>query len=212
MSMGRETMSERGFTLIELMIAMVMGLVILAGLTTVFVSYNKLGSSVASRTETMTDLYLVSFLMQQDLREAAAVTNPAFPADLQAGGRKPAGTCSAPNDQTVALPANYPASFPYLPYWDATSKTLTYQDQDGNTGIFQYQRTSNDRIYWLRPDPCSYQFLELTRDLNTTNGLSVTAPAPGVGSNISVTLIATYVDANRDTKNLSLGFTVWPRN
>jgi len=201
---------EAGFTLIELMISMAMGLIIIAGLASVFATNSKVSGAVTSRTERMGDLYLASQLMQAGLRESVAVIAPAFPADLGAGGRKPAAICASPNNQSVSIPANYPTSFPYLPYWDLTSKTLTYQDMDGNTGIFHYQRTQSDRLYWLRPDPCVYQFQELLRDLDTTNGMVVAATS--AGGAVSVTLQSSYTNEQRQTSLLSLSFKIWPRN
>jgi len=208
MSQGRN--GEAGFTLIEMMISMTMGLVIIAGLSLVFNTNSKISSAITSRTERMSDLYLASQLMQAGLRESMSVTAPAYPADLAAGGRKPAAICSAPNSQSVSIPANYPASFPYLPYWDATSKTLTYQDMDGNTGIFHYQHTQTDRLYWLRPDPCVYQFQELLRDLDTTNGLVVSPTS--AGGPVSITLQSTYSNEQHQGSTLSLSFKLWPRN
>jgi len=202
--------SEAGFTLIEMMISMAMGLIIIAGLAMVFNSNSKISTAITSRTERMGDLYLASQLMQAGLRESVSVTAPAYPADLGAGGRKPASTCSSPNNQSVSIPANYPGSFPYFPYWDATSKTLTYQDIDGNTGIFHYQHTQNDRLYWLRPDPCTYQFQELLRDMDTSNGMAV-APTSAGGA-VSVTLQSTYSNEQNQSRTLSLSFKTWPRN
>jgi len=59
---------ERGFTLIEMMVSLSMGLIVLAGLTTMFVSMNDASRAVVSRTERMGDLYLVSHIMQSELR------------------------------------------------------------------------------------------------------------------------------------------------
>lgn len=207
---------QNGFTLIEMMVSMVMALILLAGITAVFISNNKAASAVSSRTERMSDLYLASQVMQAGLRGSVAVTSPspAFPADLLSGGRKPAILCGAPNDKSVSLPSGYPTSFPYYPYWDAASKTLTYQDIDGNIGIFQYQRTANDRIYWLRPDPCVYKFEELIRDLDTgdpgtVNGMTVKISASNV---LTITLNSAFKNENRKDKTMSLSFNVWARN
>jgi prepilin-type N-terminal cleavage/methylation domain-containing protein len=205
--------SERGFTLIEMMVAISLGLVILAGITTVFSSMSKTSNALSSRTQRMSDLYLVSQIMQADLRESAADSSPSpsFPADLESGGRKPAALCASPNNKSVSLPTNYPTSFSSYPFWDATSKTLTYQDQDGNTGIFYYQKTSNDRIYWLRPDPCIYLFAELTREMDTTSGLTVTQPASPSGI-WTVTLNAVYTNKENAGVILTQSFKTRPRN
>jgi len=62
-----------GFTLIEMMVSMAMGLLILAGLTSMFVSVNDASRSVASRSERMGDLFLASQIMQGALRESHAL-------------------------------------------------------------------------------------------------------------------------------------------
>ena len=211
---------EAGFTLIEMLISMAMGLVIIAGLTSIFIADSNTSRAISSRGERMGDLFLVSHLMQEAIRQSVSATNPnpSFPADLSAGARKPVGTCSAPNNKSVSLPAGYPTSFPFYPYWDAASKTITYQDLDGNTGIFQYQRSANDRIYWLRPDPCVYKFEELIRDMDVTNGMVIYDPAnnqpvtTALGGGMRIDLTSTYVNADKQAKNLSLSLTIWPRN
>lgn len=212
---------ESGFTLLEMLISMAIGLVILAGLTSIFLANSQASRVLSSRTEQMGDLFLASHLMQAALRESVSVPPNSFPLDLQSGGRKPAGTCPSPNNKSVSLPANYPTSFPSYPYWDAKSKTITYQDQDGNTGIFQYQRSANDRIYWLRPDPCIYKFEELIRDLDPTNGLTVYNPTSAtpktpvttsLGGGMEIKLQSQYTNESHQTSNLSLGLMIWPRN
>jgi len=202
---------QRGFTLIEMLISMSMGLVVIAGITTVFMSNSNVSRVISSQTEIMGDLYLASHLMQAGLRSSVMVTtpNPPFPTDLEAGARKPAALCNAPNNKNVSLPNNYPATFPSYPYWDVTSKTLTYQDMDGNTGIIQYQRTKTDRIYWLRPDPCVWKFEELMRGMDVANGMVVTVSATG---EVDVTLQAAYKNEQHLARTLSLSFKTWPRN
>jgi type II secretory pathway component PulJ len=182
--------------MIELMISMAMGLLILAGIATMFVSYSKTSTAVSSRTERMGDLYLATQIMRGDLRMSALLSGSiARPADLTSRG--------------VSLPSGYPSTFASgLPYWDATTKTLTYQDQDGNTGIFQYQRTSNDRVYWLRADASFSTFQELIRDLDTTSGMTVSTSS-GVWI---VTLNSAYENEERKSKNMTLSFNTWPRN
>jgi len=187
---------ESGFTLIEMLIGMAMGLVILAGLTMVFVSLNDSSRAVTSRTERMGDLFLVSQVMQGELRQSrsAELATNTVATDLTARG--------------VTPPSGYPVSFPTLPYWDATTKTITYQDLDGNAGIFQYQRTSNDRIYWLRADSSITQFEELIRDLNTATGVTVTS----AGGVMTVKLSATYTNEEKVSKDLDITFKTRPRN
>jgi len=225
--------AESGFTLIEMLISMAIGLVLIAGIAMIFVSSSKTSTALTGRTERMGDLFLASHLMQAAVRESKAML-PA-PAsslprgtDVQANGRcKPpaSGSCLDPvtgqcsnTTKTVSLPNNYPSSFPYYPYWDSVSKTLTYKDLDNNTGIFQYQRTKTDRIYWLRPDRCAYKFEELMRDMDPSTGMVVTSPTPILngtvteGAIVSVVLQALYSNEQHQQKPLSLSFKVWPRN
>jgi len=205
--------SESGFTLIELMVSMAIGLMILLGMTMMFTSDAKISSTLASRTESLGDLYLVSQILQSDLRGSIADAGPLSgrPADLQSSGRRPASLCTSPNNQSVSLPSNYPSNITEFPYWDPTSKTLTYQDPDGNTGIIQYQRTANDRIYWLRPDPCVYQFEEVIRGLDTAAGMVVTSS--GTSPKVyTVTLKSAYLNEDRQTRTLDLSFKAWARN
>lgn len=202
---------EAGFTLIELMISMAMGLIIIAGLASVFATNGKIVGAVTSRTERMGDLYLASQLMQAGLRESRST---------------PDATTSVLTDLSnrgITSPTGYPgsdATFASLPYWDATSKTLTYQDLDGHVGIFQYQRPGTSCpnngagcIYWLRPLAAgvsgSSTFQELLRNLDTTNGMVVSTSAAG---GVSVALQSTYTNEQRQSSALSLGFKIWPRN
>jgi len=218
---------QGGFTLIEMLISMSMGLIIIGGITMVFMSNSNVSRVISSQTEILGDLYLASHLMQAGLRGSSTVTTPvpAFPVDLQANGRftrnPTTGACTT-TTSSVSKPINYPTSFPYYPYWDAGSKTLTYLDIDGNTGIIQYQRTATDRIYWLRPDPCVSQFAELIRGMDVKNGLGVTITSKAnTGPNaiavptiyeVDVTLTAAYSNEQKQSRTLSLSFKTWPRN
>jgi len=159
---------RQGFTLIELMIAMALGLILLLGMTMMFTSNVKVSSALAQRTERLADLYLVSQIMQSELRNAQG------------------GTIS----------------------WG--TNVLAYTDQDGDTGQFEYQRTSNDRLYWQRP---SYtKFEELIRDLDTATGMTVTSSGATTPKAWTVTLKSSYQDENRQTQTLDLSFSAWARN
>ena len=65
-----KSMQERGFTLVELMVAMTIGLVILAGIVSLYVSGVNSNRAEISRTERMSDLYLASQIMQSELKTA----------------------------------------------------------------------------------------------------------------------------------------------
>ena len=202
----RKPHQEAGFTLIEMLIGMAMGLILLAGLTMLFVSFNDSSRAVTLRTERMGDLFLTSQVMQSELRQSlnaplattTLVAADGVLADLTARGVSMTGY-SYPSTE---------ATFATLPYWDAASKTITYQDLDGNVGIFHYQRNNNDRLYWLRPDASVTQFAELIRDLNTATGLTVTAP----GGVMTIKLSSTYTNENKESKELDITFKTRPRN
>jgi len=192
---------ERGFTLIEMLISLTMGLVVIAGITMVFISISQTSSVISSRTERMGDLFLATHLMQAGLRESVSVSNASILTNLANRG--------------VAIPAGYPSSdtvFTSLPYWDATSKTLTYQNLEGDVGIFHYQHGSKDSIYWLRPlapgISGSIKFQELIRGLDTAKGMIVSP----VNGGISVTLQSTYSNEQHKNRLVSLAFNMWPRN
>jgi len=156
---------ERGFTLIELMVSMTIGLMILLGMVMMFTTDSKVTNTLASRTERLGDLYLVSQLMQSELRNAQS------------------GTIG----------------------W--SSDTLSYTDQDGVNGYFEYQRVANDRLYWRRPG--NVNFDEMIRDLNTTGGMTVSGSSAGVWT---VTLKSSYKNEGGEAKSLELSFKVWARN
>jgi len=163
--MSRDREAQQGFTLIELMVSMLLGMVILLGMMLMFTSNARVSNSMASRTERLGDLYLVSQIMQSELRNA------------QAG--------------SIA--------------W--SSNVLSYTSQDGDTAQFEYQRTSNDRLYWQRPGYGSFE--EVVRELDTATGMSVSGSASGVWT---VTLKSAYQNEDHEIKTLDLSFKAWARN
>jgi len=220
---------EQGFTLIEMLISMAMGLVLIAGISSIFIADSNIARTMSSRSERMGDLFLASHLMQEALRESlrcrqnapklACNSNP-DPLALTAQG-----VLQNLTSRSVTPPPGYPSSaatFNKLPFWDTTSNTLTYQNLEGNVGIFQYKRTANDRIYWLRPLAAgvsgSSTFQELMRDLDTTNGLVIYDPATNaavttaLGGGMRVDLQSAYTNENKQGRTLSLSFMAWPRN
>jgi len=206
---------EQGFTLIEMLISMAMGLILIAGLTSIFIADSNTSRAISSRTERMGDLFLASHLMQEALRESQSTPDANISILTNLSNR-------SVNTTTITGYPTSDSTFTALPYWDATSKTLTYQDLEGNVGIFQYKRISNDRIYWLRPLPAgvsgSSTFQELMRNLDTSNGLKVYDPATNnqvttaIGGGMRVDLTSAYTNKNKQGKTLSLSFMIWPRN
>ena len=169
---------------------MAMGLIILAGLTLMFVSMNDASRAVTSRGERMADLYLVSHLMQAELRGGQDICWDAANSQL----------IYRPLDSTVALGA--------------------CNAVDAANGAFRMNAANpggnkpTPYICWDQPNlggGCQ----ELIRDMNAAAGLTavnsaVTASNPtGMWA---VTLIADYQNENKVTRTLSLEFTTRPRN
>jgi len=162
-----------GFTLIELMISMSMGLIILLGMMMMFTSDAKVASTLASRTERLGDLYLASQIMQGQLRNAQA------------------GTIS----------------------W--ASKKLSYTNQDGQTGFFEYQYSGADRLYWKRPDYSTRA--EMIRDLFVSDPpinpeVGMTVSSSGNPKTWQITLTAAFKNEDRVNKRMQISFKVWARN
>jgi len=202
---------EQGFTLIEMLISMAMGLVLIAGISSIFIADSNIVRVMSSRGERMGDLFLASHLMQEALRESRSLPDANMPISTNLSNRGVTAPPGYPND----------ATFTSLPFWHAASNTLTYQNLEGNVGIFQYQRSSNDRIYWLRPLAVgasgSSTFQELMRDLDTANGMKVYDPvtnlaATALGGGMRVDLTSAYTNENKQSRTLSLSFMAWPRN
>jgi len=65
--------AEQGFTLIELMVALLIGLVLMAGIYTNFILQSRVQTMQSDITERMGDLYLASAIMQAELRTATSM-------------------------------------------------------------------------------------------------------------------------------------------
>jgi len=203
---------EDGFTLIEMMVSMAMGLVLIAGLASVFTSMGKTSATVSAKTERMGDLYLMSQIMQEEIRLSlkAQDINTKVLANLTSRGVNIA--------KKIAKYPTANATFDALPYWDWPSRTLTYQNIDGDVGVFCYQYNGKtDAIYWLRADASIKTFDELSRNMDVSNGLcaldaSNVCSKASVPNVASMKLLASYLNENHQSRTLSLAFMAWPRN
>ena len=65
--------TQRGFTLVEVLISMGIAMVLLAGMTSVFVSQTRVANMMNGKTEAMGDLFLASQIMQSELRGAKSI-------------------------------------------------------------------------------------------------------------------------------------------
>ena len=177
------TEAENGFTLIEMMFSISMGLIILAGLTTMFVSMSNVSRSVASRGERMGDLYLASQIMQAELRESKAVCWDSVKNRI----------IYQPLDSTDILDV-------------AACNTLA-----AGNGSFELRPAKASTIHntpyicWDRPlkNRCE----ELIREL-TPSGLVATSSA----GTWTITLTGQYRNEEKKDRQLSIRFKTWPRN
>lgn len=158
--------SAQGFTLVEMMVTLLIGMVIMGGLLYNFTIQSKLSDAEEKITASLEDLHLASQIMQKELRMAKLVS------------------------------------------WDSNTKTLSYTTLDNKSGSFQYQKNSNDRIYWTRPGNTTPS--ELVRNLDSTTGMTVDYTS---GADIyTVHLNASYVGRDRIPKQFGIAFRIWPRN
>jgi len=178
--------NARGFTLIEMMISMAMGLMILAGIAAVFVSYGKTSTAVSSRTERMGDLYLASQIMQAELRMGQDICQDT----------------SGTNYRIIYQPLDS----------DEALGACTSVHADNGSFELKPADSGNDKptpyVCWDRPlesDGCQ----ELIRDLATTNGM---VAAPSSSSMWTVTINSSYTNEEQSSENMTLSFNVWPRN
>jgi len=173
----------RGFTLIEMLVSMTMGLLILAGLTSMFVSMNDASRAVSSRSDRMGDLYLASHIMQAELRESKALCWDTSKNQI----------IYQPLDSSIAL------------------DTAACNTVDSTHGSFKIMpvKTGHPTPYicWDRPgkgDGCQ----ELIRDMSAS-GLVASQSTNLIWT---ITLTSSYLNENKANKTLSLRFKTWKRN
>ena len=197
--MAKENMSQKGFTLVELMVAMLAGMIVLAGLISFFIAFQNSSANINSQAEIFADTFLVSRIMSSAIKESPSTPHPTV------------SILTNLSTRGVTLPAGYPttdSAFVCLPFYDAISQTLTYQDLEGNVGIFQYQSPGNpDKIYWLSTSALVFE--EMIRNLDPTHGFTISGNCVSTGSPITITSV--YGDNNAPEK-VSATFLAYPRN
>jgi len=175
-----------GFTLIEMLVSMTMGLLILAGLTSMFVSMNDASRSVASRSDRMGDLYLASHIMQNELRESQALCWDATKNRI----------IYQPLDSSVTL--------------DSTVCNVV----DATHGSFEFRPAKTGKptpyICWNLPNNAQ-GCQELMRDMFPSIGLVVVVPTPP-NEIWTVTLTSRYLNENKVKQPLNMRFKIWKRN
>lgn len=181
----RHVHQQKGFTLIELLVTMGIGLVIMAGMTSVFVSQTRTATMLKNKTEAMGDLFLASQIMQSELRSSQAICQVSATV-----------LAYQPNDSTTPC----------------TSATVN--GSNGSFELRPASATKpTPYICWDRPNNGS-GCQELIRGLPVASGMTVTpkvaaAPLPTM---YVVDLKSLFRGQDNQSKNLGLTFKVWARN
>jgi len=187
---------SRGFTLIEILITLLLGMIILVGMSAVFVSQTRTASMLSDKTAAMGDLYLASQMMQSELRGSKAICWNAATSSL----------VYQPFDSTAVLTVACPAP--------------TIANNAAANGSFELRPAGAGKptpyVCWNRPND-STGCQELLRNVG-----AAAAPKPGLivtpASNANMLVLRTvvltsqYRGQDSSTKPLSLAFKVWPRN
>jgi len=187
----RHVHQQKGFTLIELLVTMGIGLVIMAGMTSVFVSQTRTATMLKNKTEAMGDLFLASQIMQSELRSSQAICQVSATV-----------LAYQPNNSTTPC----------------TSATVN--GSNGSFELCPASATKpTPYICWNRPNGvsssgCQQSCQELIRGLPVASGMTVTpkvaaAPLPTM---YVVDLKSLFRGQDNQSKNLGLTFKVWARN
>ncbi|MDQ6952500.1 MAG: prepilin-type N-terminal cleavage/methylation domain-containing protein [Mariprofundaceae bacterium] len=183
---------NRGFTLMELLISLVIGMVILAGMSSVFIAQTRTSTMLSDKTAGMGDVYLASQIMQSELRGSKAICwNVAASRLVYQPFDSPTALTTACLAPTVANTATANGSFELRPV--SVTKPTPY-------------------ICWNRPNDAT-KCQELLRNMLAVTGLAVT---PVVNANMlvmrTIVLTSQYRGQDGSAKPLSLEFKIWPRN
>jgi prepilin-type N-terminal cleavage/methylation domain-containing protein len=173
---------EHGFTLIELIISMAIGVILLAGISMMFVSDGNMATAQSNRSERFNDLYLASQIMQSELRQSSAIcwdsTNNRIiyqPLDSSTS----LGSCDTVNSHN--------GSFEF----QASNSDICWDKPDNGSGCQELIRNLSTTPQGLQVSPTS------NADLSTVR---------------TVTLTSLYVNAQKQDQTVDLAFHVWPRN
>jgi len=180
-----ERVQQLGFTLVELLITLLVGMIILMGMTAVFVAETRTASMLSDKTAAMGDLYLASQIMQSELRSAKAICWNAGKISYQ------------PFDSGSAVACGGAVN--------GANGSFELRAVNGALHPSPY-------ICWDRPNDGS-GCQELLRNLVAGTGLVVTTVAPANRATMyTVTISAQYKGQDQRDRPLGLTFKVWPRN
>ncbi len=187
----RQETGCHGFTLIEMMVAMVIALILLAGVVGIFISQQKSADMVLDKTDRLSDLFLTSQLMQTALRDAQAICWDG--ANKRIVYQPQDSTAVVTNPCTTVDPAN------------GTFKLVS-------AGASGCSTSNTPCICWDRPNKGGH-CQELVRNFKDLTGMQI-SPVSNTDLKVlrKITLTALSQNLNRVDRDVSLEFDVWPRN
>jgi Tfp pilus assembly protein PilW len=177
------------------MITMVIALVLLAGMSSLFVSQTRTAQMLSQKSEVMNDLFLASQIMQFELRGAKAI-------------------CWDPANKSI----RYQPLTSDRDLDSACAKATGSPVEKKKNGFFRSNAKGSKPspfISWKKVG--NVNALELIRGMKSASQGIVISPTGNTAPNAlqavrTITLTAQYLDRDHQTKDLSLSFKVWPRN
>jgi len=182
---------QNGFTLVEVLIAMVIALILLAGVVGLFISQQKSADMILDKTDRLSDLFLASQIMQTELRDAQAIC------------------WDGTNNQIVYQPQDSTAvvADPCTAV-DSTNGAFKFV----SAGASGCSTSGTPCLCWDRPNQGS-GCQELVRNMKGTTGMQI---SPTINSDLkalrTITLTALAQNLDRVDRDVPLEFDIWPRN
>jgi len=180
--------ANMGFSLVELMISLTIGIIIINGVIGVFISQNKLQGGEANRSELLSDLQLSSTIIQSELRHAQDVYT-CSPSEIR----------YRPLDSTAAA----------LGAADCANTVDTYAGQFllVSAGASGCSTSSTPCIDWKEYGKT--QKNEMIRSIKANTGLNASVDAYGV---YTIRITGQFLNRERNLQDLTMDTHVWPRN
>ncbi|MDQ6964212.1 MAG: prepilin-type N-terminal cleavage/methylation domain-containing protein [Mariprofundales bacterium] len=181
--------NNAGFTLVELVISMAIGVIVIAGIMGIFVSQSRVQSSEASRIEMIADLQLAGQLIRSELHWAQDIytecTGKVFYRPMESTAAFPPADCNTVDSQNGLFKLE-------------TAANCTTGGASSTTGC----------ICWDRPNFNNCD--ELIRNIKAGTGLQATSDS--YGEVYQVDIYGQFTGADHLQHDLATRITVWPRN